>query len=198
MATDYIEKIQTSDGVARQIDYEALANLPSSVLYSEQTLTDEQKAQARTNINAAEVDGEYELIEEITLSETSAITRTQEPDGTPYRLTHVIVKASTSADTGSGNVARYYCGDQTIGLAWWAGKTGVTNQLRRMDRVEQENGRWFSQFVDWTTGNAGTTQRYVDNHTAGFSVEQYPYIDRISILQKLPAGAVVQIWGVRA
>jgi hypothetical protein len=61
------------------------------VRYGVQTLNDAQKAQARENIGAAEVEGKFELIETITLEEEVAeIVR----DG--YKLKGVIVQSKTA------------------------------------------------------------------------------------------------------
>lgn len=53
MAELYVTRIRTTEG-DKQIDYNALANLPTIpsdvVKYTQQTLTDDQKAQARENI----------------------------------------------------------------------------------------------------------------------------------------------------
>lgn len=91
-----------------------------SVLYTPQTLTTDQQAQARENIGAADVVAvnglkddiasmniaeEAELIESINIEEdTLNIVRTLEPDGTPYKFKAVICRCFVNDDVADGYI----------------------------------------------------------------------------------------------
>lgn len=94
----------------------------NAVLYTEQNLTDEQKAQARENIGAATVDevleqipsvggsNGIELIESFVLTEdTSSIIRDKLPDGTPYSFKTVFVAVTfKQIYEGKTHIHAYY------------------------------------------------------------------------------------------
>ena len=77
---------------------------PCGVLYTPQSLNEEQKAQARENIGvgATVAEKQYELIEVITLTEdTAQLTRTADPNGVPYDFSAVRVFVDTPAYDGA-------------------------------------------------------------------------------------------------
>lgn len=146
-------------------------------------------------------EGEYELIETITLTANSAITRTQEPDGTPYKLKKVMVKTQFST-TGSysavGAYAYFRCNNTNIGYMWYGDLSINTAATRyHADIAKIENGKWLIEWQDWTA--VATMQfksAFKDINT--YDVETFDAIDTIQINQILPAGTIIEIWGVRA
>ena len=97
---------------------EELLDKKDFVRYNEQTLTEEQKAQARENIGAQQADESFELIESITVNEDGlkTIARTAEPDGKPYDLSAVtIILKVYGTDVMLGTQVDYYSGNAKIG-----------------------------------------------------------------------------------
>lgn len=98
---DAVNKKQLEDAVA-------LAQQNSgAILHTPQTLTDEQKTQARENIGAEVAKGQYELIETITLEEeVSSVVRKVDTNGTAYNFSAVSIYIETpvSTDTAAVNI----------------------------------------------------------------------------------------------
>lgn len=146
-------------------------------------------------------EGEYELIETITLTANSAITRTQEPDGTPYKLKKVMVKtqfSTTGAYSAGGAYAYFKCKNTNIGYMWY-GDLNINTAATRyhVDNAKIENGKWLIEWQDWTA--VATMQfksAFKDINT--YDAKTYDAIDTIQINQILPAGTIIEIWGVRA
>lgn len=146
-------------------------------------------------------EGVYELIETITLTANSAITRTQEPDGTPYKLKKVMVKtqfSTTGAYSAGGAYAYFKCKNTNIGYMWY-GDLNINTAATRyhVDNAKIENGKWLIEWQDWTA--VATMQfksAFKDINT--YDAKTYDAIDTIQINQILPAGTIIEIWGVRA
>lgn len=151
----------------------------------------EQKA-ARERMG---IPGDYELIEEITLTEEVSVDRTQEPDGTPYIFTGMLVVFTSpgiSADKAisqsvyAGNIFVYNYGVKTIGALAGAQSFLFASIANRLLRVEQA-------FVRAKTGSSyeanapRTACRIVENEC----------ITRI-VLSAMPIGTNILIYGVRA
>lgn len=146
-------------------------------------------------------EGVYELIETITLTANSAITRTQEPDGTPYKLKKVMVKtqfSTTGAYSAGGAYAYFKCKNTNIGYMWY-GDLNINTAATRyhVDIAKIENAKWLIEWQDWTA--VATMQfksAFKDINT--YDAKTYDAIDTIQINQILPAGTIIEIWGVKA
>jgi hypothetical protein len=143
------------------------------------------------------VGGDYELIEDITLTEDiSQIERTVEPNGTPYNFRKVMVLYTSNAKVGEGNIqTTAFSNDKGLGLTL-SKNTDTTNS--DTSRFEFEaNGVLKAHLTQWS--------KY--SWVAG-AVYGNPYIielnenDTITKVKcsatTLPAGFNIKIYGVRA
>lgn len=170
MAENYIDKIEV-DGVERPI-----RDTSGSVRYdAAQSLTDTQKAQARTNINAAPGGfGWGDSLRNVLASDTEDTYETycgkldallaDMPDGTS-QLIYTRGPASTGQYSGAGNIVAVLSkllgtSASLIGIS--PEPRGTTNGLWRMLK---DNGQW--QPVEWVNPPMGlgveyrTTERYL-------------------------------------
>lgn len=153
----------------------AMAKAPDAVLYTAQSLTDEQKAQARGNINAAPGGfGWGDSLRNVLASDTEDTYETycgkldallaDMPDGTS-QLIYTRGPASTGQYSGAGNIVAVLSkllgtSASLIGIS--PEPRGTTNGLWRMLK---DNGNW--QPVEWinppmTLGTEyRTTERYL-------------------------------------
>ena len=144
-------------------------------------------------------EGEYELIETITLEEAVTLERSAEPDGTPYAFKAMTVKTMT---TGTQDKAcrLYYLCDGAILASTYYDAISSEGTRYKLDIVEPHHGYWKSSNSSWRTNNStyaslecgGATMTMVHD-TKG-----YPSISRIRTNGPLPAGTTMEIWGVRA
>lgn len=172
------------------------------VLYGQQTLTEEQKAQARNNIGAAKHDGEYELIEAfVTDKDVSAITRSQEPNGDKYNFKKIYVDVKTPQGS-----------EKKVGIASLNGRNVVPVVYLNGAIVTNTEGAWCKIFAH-IDGNVlrgegqssanGSSQLTWNNgniYMRGFGEIGVTYIDyfQFTILSGVvPAGTVFEIYGVR-
>lgn len=142
--------------------------------------------------------GVYELIDTITMKESAPLDLDQEPDGTPYRLKAVYISGVEQAPAASSGNASYYSGDTVIGRAWWSAFNGEKERYR-FDEVRPVNGKWITDYGDWTYASNAPMERDVgENRDGKFDIATYPYITRIKINPSLSVETVIKIWGVRA
>lgn len=147
----------------------------------------------------AEKEGEYELIEEITLEEDSMIQRTEEPDGTPYKFSKMLVKfskpAGSAAQSGIGIGTMY--NDVFLTYIYYA-----HNEGKRYSAMESftENGYWSGWRQNSSSSNVdyGSAMRIGDAYLVFRQVAYYPYINRLKSTGMLVAGTTVKIYGIRA
>ena len=203
MAKEQAETAQQNAETAAQTATQRAAEAAQHDILTQTGLTVEQQIAARTNINAAPVDGSYELIETITLTEdTASIVRTQEPDGTPYSFIGLKVLAivSTGTETGSGTAIFRYKNSNILSI----GSAGyiATNARYWFIWAKLENGAWN---FERTSGNGGQWDTALGaNTTSELRLQnQYPLIDELIINATtsgvpFPAGSIFRIYGVRA
>lgn len=162
-------------------------------------LTDEQVDSAVSKYFANPAPG-YELIETITLDEdTAGLTRTQEPDGTPYRFERMYMQLYAPTKGGAANNCVFYYGNVECGAFWLGGST--TDKSYRACEIRQDSGGWRTTWCDWNTNVATVNSRQAANEWGRFpdkSIKDYPYIDRVVHYGTLPAGTEIKIWAVRA
>lgn len=187
----------------------------NAVLFTEQKLTEEQKAQARDNIGAATVQDGIELIETFTLSEdTSSIIRDEYPDGTPYGFRTVfisLINAQVFANKWIKLTAYY-----DKGILTYTGQTGGLGTTQSFDafRVYNLNVAGFtntnmgilekdnviSHMMSDMSTNVGYHSYYTTTASKiGYNVNSAKITKlQIDCEQPIAAGAIVQILGVRA
>lgn len=144
-------------------------------------------------------EGVYELIETITLEEDAAITRTQEPDGTPYAFTAMFIKMSISnAASPSAIHSKFYHGKRAIARGYLSPMSTVGSYSAALN-PRLEKGYWKSSWALW---NANATvvnsQAQADDFEYGlvYDAKTYPYIDMM-VIGTPTAGTKIEIWGVR-
>ena len=172
------------------------------VRYGAQTLTDDQKAQARENIGAAEPDGVYELIESFAIEEdTLWVGRTQEPNGKNYALKAVRVKIISKPS------------EQQNAYIYFNGKEKEVSAVYLVSYSHAENERTttaicFPLYGYWYAFNLGSANDVYNNSSpnnypklnGNASVVENPYITSISMKANgnFRTGTIIEIWGVRA
>ena len=154
------------------------------------------------------LDKPYELIEEIMTDGESIIERTQEPDGTKYSFSHVVVIV-TAPKNIQGEPPNIYVlvGMSDKVLSTYATFTeGIPYFKRAQYRAQIERG--FASLIATAASISYGTSQY-DGNTDGSNVLMSPTImpaeshfDYIKVCNTLttvaPAGFLVQIYGVRA
>ena len=154
------------------------------------------------------LDKPYELIEEIMTDGESIIERTQEPDGTKYSFSHVVVIV-TAPKNIQGESPNIYVlvGMSGKVLSTYATFTeGIPYFKRTQYRAQIERG--FASLIATEASISYGTSQY-DGNTDGSYVLMSPTImpaeshfDCIKVYNTLttaaPAGFLVQIYGVRA
>lgn len=130
----------------------------------------------------------YELIETITVSEAAAITRTEEPDGTPYKFDAILVLCTTQ-ESWDGTHFYFDCNGATVGGYW--GDQGAN--IPSIYRADKEYGYWKTT---WRRSWAYTPQ-VADKWAFVRRVSDYPHITKF-YTGTVPAGTALKIYGVRA
>ena len=143
------------------------------------------------------IDKEYELIEEITLTESAMeISRNAEPDGTAYAFDAVAIKMNRT-NTGVGGV--YVCnGSTTLGWSYIA-------QSGRYFGCETFTSRGYWQNYRYSASAGSNDYNSISpaGHTRFLTIKKVTgaHIDRILIASSsdgFDTGTTIQIYGVRA
>lgn len=153
-----------------------------------------QQAAARERMG---IPGDYELIEEITLTESSTVMRTNEPDGTPYKFDKlkycVIVPAAAAAADLYVN-ALIYSDTGIYAISYTALSSNVDNVVA--GEMKKEGATW--ECCQPSSGRIGpqamykTAQEYLSIPNA-----YGEYIAKFFINVALPTDTKIYIYGVR-
>lgn len=139
-------------------------------------------------------------IETITLTESAAIERSAEPDGTTYAFRRIVLMFETPADAvvTAGNIY-FYSGSTGVGLGYLAKKDASSSISYLMNDCGPDAGRWLAKYMGGWTGNGNGVYTNNENRRRWlqYAVADYPTLTKVTI-PTLPAGTTVQIWGVRA
>ena len=140
-------------------------------------------------------EGEYELIETITLTEdTSEIIRTQEPDGTAYKFKAFIIMAT--GKTTKDNTFAYWMGNNGLTIA--LGRFSNTYNYKTLLRGFMMGGFIFAIGSDQAGYNVRTSQCI----PAAIDKSAYPngYIDYVNFSTDSPmtVGTTIDLYGIRA
>lgn len=145
-------------------------------------------------------DSLIEQIETITLTESAAIERSAEPDGTAYAFKRLVLMFETPADAvvTAGNIY-FYSGDAGVGLGYLPKKDAGSSVSYLMNDCGPDAGRWITKYMGGWTGNGNGVYTNNENRRRWlqYAVADYPTLTKVTI-PTLPAGTTVQIWGVRA
>ena len=155
--------------------------------------TADEQAAARKRMG---IPGDYELIEEITLTEeVTIIVRQKEPDGTPYNFRNVIITAeiSTCESKLAGQIDNnsYVLGSFTV-------ESGKSGYFKFIGDVINTNSHIIDSQIT-TVGVTGsssvtinTTPRVVE------SPRMFNYLRINANNSVIPSASVIKIYGVRA
>lgn len=141
----------------------------------------------------------YELIETITLEEKSTITRSQEPDGTPYNFKQMYLALKTNAQ-GTPGWLLFKNGVTTIGGYYMGGGKADVTSYNAVE-IRLDTGFWRTTWNDWGTNNLVINAQCYANERDYYpikGVDEYPAITSVILQAELTAGTEMQIWGVRA
>lgn len=155
---------------------------------------DEQKA-ARDRMG---VDKEYELIEEIALTESSTVMRTNEPDGTPYKfdkLKYCVIVPKAAADPGLYVNAVIYSDTGIYAISYTALSSNVDNVV--VGEMKKEGATW--ECRQPASGKIGPQAMYKTAQEFLSIPNAYgEYIAKFFINVALPINTKIYIYGVRA
>lgn len=161
--------------------------------------TDAEQAAARTRIG---IDKNYVLIERIVMSEQAVISRSVEPDGTPYNLLSVLCVVTIPIgeyDIGY-DFFRACSGNTIIGRGYIKGIKPNTRSMVGSQFCTQEEGYWKTYWYDYNTNDSVVNYKgNANDYQFGFKyrIKDYPTITKINYLQSLPVGSTIEIYGVR-
>ena len=150
--------------------------------------TAEEQAAARERIG---IPGDYELIEEIKITEESVLIRDVEPDGTPYNFVSILIIGTAPTIDERYIVIK--------ANNWWAVSfTFYANKNNYFAaKIYIERGRLFSMSVSGT--NTDATTNLLTRNQNGLGRFDATAISRIETYNKqLPVGSEIKIYGVRA
>ena len=130
-------------------------------------------------------EGEYELIETITIAAKMSVSRDVEPDGTAYRFKALRVIADYD---GTGEVIQYGYFKVASDFACYIGYNWY-----EMDVYQRQN-MWMSTMHRKSSGDA----EYVEEKSFGLLVplESHPYITKFTIADASPC--TLTVYGIRA
>lgn len=205
-AKEQAEMAQSAAETAAATATQKAAEAGEHDILTQTSLTDVQKATARTNINAAKPDGVYEPIETITLTEdTASVVRTQEPDGTPYNF--VAINSIVEFAIGAGNGQVYFvCMNGSKEIMAIERPNCITPSSKRyvQGKCELIHGAWFSQLLSPNNGMLANSTAFTNPMSqGGFFASDYPAITAFKLASAtsevpIPAGTIISIYGVRA
>lgn len=158
--------------------------------------TSDEQAAARARIG---IPGEYELIEEFTLAEAvDNILRVMEPDGTMYNLENAFLSVYVPIqDDGyiPGVIWVYFRNRKNFNAGRLYINRSDSYKKATYMRAEQRtsNGIWLNSMGEFGLENMASSRMSVYNVKAENS-----NITGINIICSLPAGTIIQIYGVRA
>lgn len=148
-------------------------------------------------------EGEYELIETITLEEEMTIIRTAELDGTPYNLdaisVHIVVPADTTITNGS--VVFYKVGEFGTNqwfLHRWMARTTRSEQGILDLWVANNRGQYIYHMPSEWDKDGGSPLMRGESRLSPNQLDANKPIGKLEITMVLPAKTVITIKGVRA
>lgn len=156
--------------------------------------SDEQKA-ARERMG---VDKAYELIEEIVLTESSTVMRTNEPDGTPYKfdkLKYCVIVPAAAANPSLYVNAVIYSDTGIYAISYSALSSNVDNVI--VGEMKKEGATW--ECRQPASGKKGPQAMYKTGQEFLSIPNAYgEYIAKFFINVALPTDTKIYIYGVRA
>lgn len=144
------------------------------------------------------VEGEYELIEAITVKDpTALIERTVEPNGKPYSFKKLYIKAHTKR-ASTANSITYGCHPANEGLCRISMNHINTTETFSTTKLGCENGIFYAECSYGTSGEYQAVQIYTPSYFNSMHKLSRIKILRIIAGAEIPAESTFEIWGVRA
>jgi hypothetical protein len=182
----------------------------NAVKYTEQTLTEEQKAQARENIGAAPaVEKQYELIEDITLDEdVTSFTRSKCPinekwNGEAYNFSAVrmYINAQPCDDATSSSQIIFNLASASNSYHIYHQQNNGLSTSARTTGLVARNDRGFVDYYAVNGSGSGSSGSLTARPDYTF-VRPWDNIIRINLSTHpssltIPAGSRIRIYGIR-
>ena len=172
-----------------------------------QSLSEPKKARARSNINAAEDAGTWELLYTIEGDGATYIWEfTKFADGSDLKLRAAAVKTINTVAAGANTYGFIYAYDSsfnTIGTAVITKFLSTEVGAVALGIIEQDKGYYRAYAADGASKNPGNV-RYsaFQQYNKIGNIETTPYIPRIKVINQttayLPVGSTIEVWGVKA
>lgn len=191
---------------------EALDNLENEFIGQSFTIADVQNQASRNTLDiegineklsTIQAEGKYELIETIEVTEDMVISRTEEPDGTPYSFSAMFIQLETTAAVFSAIrlYFSYVYSNKPIQHVVTHDIAAISNNTatrRKFIEAYLHNGWWDSRFVDWYQyAGATNLKANVSSGRFEYSTDNAPIINRLASSGAVSAGTTIKIWGVR-
>ena len=160
------------------------------------TWTEAEQKAARERMG---IPGDYELIEEIVLTEESRVVRSKEPDGIPYNFAAIMLRAEFPASEKTGNIyISYNVGNEYNSITSYFLSPYKANAVKYgYSKIWVENSRYRSGW--WTcVENQGQFVQYYENPV---QQDKYSIADGNIVnfsTDVMAAGTKITIYGVRA
>lgn len=146
-------------------------------------------------------EGVYELIETITLEEDMALERTQEPDGTPYNFSAMLIRIFKPANvTFSANISTAATTSDESEIQLYIPASANTNTEQYfVVEIKPEKGYYDVSRYQWNLITAPNQCYTVKADALNHNVNKRGNIVRYhSRSTALKAGCTYEIWGVRS
>lgn len=173
---------------------------PAAVSFEEQTLSQEQKMQARQNLGIPEKT--YELIEDVTLQEdVSGFVRTADPNGVAYNFSAVRICITAAANPNAGSSAQIILqvdGNKSDYMIYHQATGSIATSERVTTLVARNDHGMLDYYVSSGSVNSPTT----NSSRPAYLVKQWSNVSRINLFTYpsgtvLPAGSRIRIYAVR-
>ena len=176
---------------------------PEKVVVKCQNLTEEEKAQARENIGAAAVSGQYELIEDITIGEAvTRVSRIVDPDGNAYNFeaVRVIVLTSVASSKYSLTFQAYTDSNYKNQVLFASTSEGISTAERTsIFKCYNDCGLldYYSLVGNTSGGGTGNLQRRVTSYDNEWENIKAIAISGNNSAAEIPVGSRILIYAVR-
>ena len=141
-------------------------------------------------------EGEYELIETITLKEDAIIDKSKEPDGTPYNFRAILVSAIKPAEINFPEVSAFTTFSDGTALNTYLQECKLTTEQHQTIEVENRYGTWLFTRSQWSLLTAPSNIATNKAMSIRMPVNK-AVICRWNSTKPFPAGATILIYGVR-
>lgn len=182
----------------RRLDYAVRASLTDGKAVTAGLWDEESQRKARETIGLG---GDFDLIEEITLTESATLSRSQSPSGKSYNFKSALVRVITPENTSFPvSYVAFRNSDvtsdtATVARCYLSSAGATTYKKIALATCLDFNGMKLA--LGFAPNNPYSVSSTI-NHWHGYNLERIGNVRRIDIQTAYPAGTVIQIYGAWA